>query len=88
MRFVKPLDEKLLNVIFKKYKTIITIENGTIIGGFGTAILEFAAKNEYKNVTIKTLGFPDDFIPQGSVDELFNNFNLSEEQLKKVLLNL
>ena len=44
MRFVKPLDEDLLHKIFKKYKTIITIEDGTITGGFGSAILEFASK--------------------------------------------
>src|SRR6056297_2375114 len=47
MRFVKPLDEEALHTIFEKYKAIITIEDGVVTGGFGTAILEFAAKNNY-----------------------------------------
>ena len=59
MRFVKPLDEQLLHEIFKNHKTIITIEDGTIKGGFGTAILEFASENNYLN-KIKTLGIPDE----------------------------
>ncbi|TXG37403.1 1-deoxy-D-xylulose-5-phosphate synthase [Seonamhaeicola maritimus] len=69
MRFVKPLDEKLLRIIFKNYNTIITVEDGTIKGGFGSAILEFAAEFNYKN-PIKVLGVPDDFLEHGKVDEL------------------
>ncbi len=69
MRFVKPLDENLLHLVFKKCKTIITIEDGTIKGGFGSAILEFASENSYKN-NIKLLGVPDEFIYHGTVDEL------------------
>ncbi len=49
MRFIKPLDESLLHGVFKKYDTIFTVEDGTVKGGFGTAILEFAAINKYKN---------------------------------------
>ena len=49
MRFVKPLDEKLLHTIFKTYTYIITVEDNTIKGGFGSAILEFAVDNNYKN---------------------------------------
>jgi 1-deoxy-D-xylulose-5-phosphate synthase len=67
--FVKPLDEKLLNEIFKKFKNIITIEDGTIIGGFGNGILEFAAQNNYQS-NIKTLGTPDEFVEQGTVNQL------------------
>jgi 1-deoxy-D-xylulose-5-phosphate synthase len=69
MRFIKPLDENLLNSIFKKFQTIYTVEDGTVKGGFGTAILEFAALHNYKN-TIKTLGVPDSFIDHGKVEEL------------------
>lgn len=69
MRFIKPLDEDLLHQVFKNYKTIITIEDGTIKGGFGSAVLEFAAHNNYKN-SIKCLGIPDEFIEQGTIDEL------------------
>ena len=58
MRFVKPLDEKLLHTIFKKFNTIITIEDGCLQGGFGSAILEFMANNNYQTA-VKRLGIPD-----------------------------
>jgi 1-deoxy-D-xylulose-5-phosphate synthase len=67
--FVKPLDTKLLHTIFSDFKTIITIEDGVIKGGFGTSIIEFAVENNYTS-TIKTLGIPDEFIEQGTVNEL------------------
>ncbi|MFB9055277.1 1-deoxy-D-xylulose-5-phosphate synthase [Mariniflexile ostreae] len=82
MRFVKPLDETLLHDIFKTHKTIITVEDNSIIGGFGSAILEFAAKHNYRN-TIKTLGIPDVFIEHGSVDELQKDIGLDVEGLEK-----
>lgn len=66
--FVKPLDEKLLHSIFTTFKTIITIEDGVVKGGFGTAILEFSTQNNYTSL-IKTLGIPDEFIEQGTVEE-------------------
>lgn len=69
MRFVKPLDEKQLHVIFKVYKKIITIEDGAIKGGFGSAILEFASVHHYKNA-VTILGIPDVFIEHGTVNEL------------------
>lgn len=88
MRFVKPLDEDLLHQVFKKFKTIVTIEDGTIIGGFGSAILEFAANNNYKNKTIKHLGIPDHFIEHGKVDELMESICLSKEKIREFLLKL
>jgi len=66
--FVKPLDEKLLHTIFKEFETIITIEDGVVKGGFGSAILEFSAQNNYTS-TVKTLGIPDEFIEQGTIEE-------------------
>ena len=80
MRFVKPLDERLLHAVFKNYKTIFTIEDGTIKGGFGAAILEFASKNEYKN-KIQVLGIPDNFIEHGSVLELQRKIGLDASNL-------
>ncbi len=80
MRFVKPLDDKLLHSIFKSNTTIITIEDHAITGGFGSAILEFAAQHNYKN-TIKTLGIPDQFMDHGKVDELFKLINLDVNSL-------
>jgi 1-deoxy-D-xylulose-5-phosphate synthase len=68
-KFVKPLDEKLLHEIFKKYDKIITIEDGVVSGGFGSAVLEFASKHQY-HPEIKCLGIPDSFIEQGTVHQL------------------
>ena len=67
--FVKPLDEPLLHTIFQKYKKVITIEDGVIKGGFGSAIVEFAMENNY-HLPIQTLGIPDTFIEHGTVNEL------------------
>ena len=69
MRFVKPLDEVVLHKIFKKYKTILTLEDGLVTGGFGSAVLEFAATHNYTN-KIKCLGVPDQFIEHGKIEEL------------------
>ena len=88
MRFVKPLDEDLLHIILRKFNTVVTIEDGSIIGGFGTAILEFISKHNYKNITVKQLGVPDVFLEQGKVYELFNTIELSKEKILFKLLNL
>ncbi|TVZ56542.1 1-deoxy-D-xylulose-5-phosphate synthase [Lutibacter sp. Hel_I_33_5] len=82
MRFVKPLDENLLHEVFKKYKNIITIEDGTIKGGFGSTVLEFAAKNNYKN-KIELLGVPDEFIHHGKVTELEEICGLDAKSIAK-----
>jgi 1-deoxy-D-xylulose-5-phosphate synthase len=83
MRFVKPLDEKLLHAIFKNHKTIFTVEDGTIKGGFGSAILEFASENKYQN-KIKIVGIPDNFITHGSVSELQHAIGLDANNLAKL----
>ncbi|MEE4284934.1 MAG: 1-deoxy-D-xylulose-5-phosphate synthase [Mariniphaga sp.] len=70
LRFIKPLDETLLSTIFEKYSKIITVEDGTIKGGFGSTILEFMAENGY-SAQVKVLGIPDKFIEHGSLRELY-----------------
>ncbi|GAB7255579.1 1-deoxy-D-xylulose-5-phosphate synthase [Polaribacter sp. OB-PA-B3] len=80
MRFVKPLDENTLHTIFKTYQNIYTIEDGTVKGGFGTAILEFMADNEYQN-KVEILGIPDNFIEHGSVTKLQQTLNLDIDSL-------
>ena len=65
MRFAKPLDEELLHEVFKKYSKIITVEDGTVVGGFGSAILEFMNNNSYK-ADVKVLGIPDAIIEHAS----------------------
>lgn len=71
MRFVKPIDELLLHEVFSKFKKIITIENGCVQGGMGSAVLEFMADNNY-HAEVKRLGIPDKFIEHGTQDELYN----------------
>ena len=91
MMFVKPLDEDLLHHIFKKYEAIITIEDGTIVGGFGSSILAFANTNNYKQ-NIAILGVEDQFIEHGNVDQLRQLQKLDVLSIKKsvedLLLNL
>ena len=69
MRFLKPLDEKLLHEVFSSFDFIITVEDGCIIGGLGSAVLEFKNDHNYTS-KVKRLGIPDVFIQQGSPDEL------------------
>jgi len=69
MRFAKPLDEEILHEVFGKYDKIITVEDGTITGGFGTAVAEFMIAHKYA-ATIKMLGIPDHYIEHGSLKEL------------------
>jgi 1-deoxy-D-xylulose-5-phosphate synthase len=69
MRFLKPLDNKLLHEIFHKFDKVITVEDGAIAGGFGSAILEFMSDNGY-NAKVKRLGVPDRFIEHGTQHEL------------------
>ena len=81
MRFVKPLDEHLLHSIFKTYDIVVTVEDHSIKGGFGSAILEFAAIHQYPN-TINVLGVPDEFIEHGGVNVLQQSIGLDAESLK------
>jgi len=69
MRFVKPIDEEILHEVGRNFKLIITIEDGTIVGGFGSAVLEFMSDNNYSPV-VKRLGVPDRFIEHGTPQEL------------------
>ncbi len=69
MRFVKPIDEELLHEVFRKHSRVITVEDGCIMGGMGSAVLEFMADNNY-NAQVKRLGIPDKFIEHGTQSEL------------------
>ena len=88
MRFIKPLDEQLLHTTFKKFDSIITIEDGTIVGGFGSAILEFVSENNYSNKTIKRLGIPDNFIEHGKVSELQEIIGLDKKSILEEIENM
>lgn len=86
MRFVKPLDEKLLHKIFSTYKTIITVEDATVNGGFGSAVAEFLVENKYKN-DIKIVGVPDIFIEHGSNDELYKIAGLDSNSIYNLIVS-
>ena len=79
-RFVKPIDEALLRQICRKFKKIITIEDGTIIGGFGSAVLEFVSEHKYM-VDVTRIGLPDQFVEHGSPDELYKLLELDDDGL-------
>ena len=82
--FVKPLDERALHTIFNEFEKIITIEDGVIKGGFGSAILEFASQNKY-STQVLNLGIPDEFIEQGTVEELHHYCKIDVESLISIL---
>jgi 1-deoxy-D-xylulose-5-phosphate synthase len=71
IRFVKPLDTDLLHEVFQNYSMIITVEDATVVGGFGSAILEFMNEHNY-NAKIKILGIPDAIVEHGTLKELQN----------------
>ena len=85
MIFVKPLDKEILHEVGKKYKRVITLEDGSITGGFGSAVLEFMADNGY-TPRIKRMGIPDRFIAQGSVKELHQLCGIDEESIYATLM--
>ncbi|RYH73465.1 1-deoxy-D-xylulose-5-phosphate synthase [Flavobacteriaceae bacterium 144Ye] len=87
MRFVKPLDESLLHHIFKTFKAVITIEDGTVVGGFGSAVLEFKSKYDYSSKT-KVVGIPDEFIQHGTVDQLQKVSKMDVDSLVKTIEEL
>ena len=84
MRFVKPLDEKLLRKLFKKAKVFISIEDGSIMGGAGSAVQEFASK-ENLNVRSILFGIPDKFIEHASREEMLVEAGLDVENIKSKL---
>lgn len=84
MRFAKPLDETLLHEVFSKYKKIITIEDGTVTGGFGSAVLEFMNEHSYK-ADVKIMGIPDRIIEHGSPKELYNEIGIDANHIAQVL---
>lgn len=94
MRFVKPLDEKQLHAIFSKYENIITVEDGTVVGGFGSAVLEFMAAHDYSS-KLKILGVADTFIEHGTQAELWRDcgidangiVNAAKKLIKKGILS-
>ena len=84
--FVKPLDLKLLKAIFMKYDAVITVEENAIVGGFGSAVNQYFLNNKL-TILIKNIGIPDNFVEQGTVNELQKICGIDVESLTKVFDN-
>ena len=84
MRFAKPLDKSMLDSVFENYEHIITLEDGSELGGFGSAILEYANTKSYKG-TIKIFGIKDTFIEHGNIKELYDICGLNFQTILKYL---
>ncbi len=84
LRFVKPLDEEMLHEVFSRFNKIITVEDGTIVGGFGSAILEFMAANNY-SAQVKIIGIPDTIIEHGTPKELYTEIGIDAHSIANVI---
>ena len=84
MRFIKPLDTHRLEVIFERYEHIITLEDGCKIGGFGSAILEYAS-SKVQHPSIKVFGIDDVFVPHGTIKELHQKVQIDWLSLKNYI---
>lgn len=85
MRFVKPLDENILTEVGKKFKRIVTIEDGVRMGGMGSAVLEWMSDHGYQ-LQITRLGLPDEFVEHGTVEQLREIVHLDHESIKNAII--
>ena len=85
-RYAKPLDKDFYLKIFQKHSHVITIESNSLIGGFGSAVLELASKLKEKS-KIMTLGYPDNFITHGTVKKLLEHLSLTPESIAKSIVS-
>lgn len=82
IRFLKPIDKEMLHEVFKQFDKIVTVEDGTIVGGLGSAVVEFMADNNYTAKVVR-LGIPDTFIHHGGQQELWNECGYDSEGIQK-----
>lgn len=86
LRFLKPLDEKMLNEIGCNFKKILTLEDGSLKGGMGSAVLEFMSERGYTPV-IKRIGIPDSFVQHGTLEELYRLCGMDEDSIYNTLVD-
>ena len=84
MRFVKPIDQVMLHEVFTKFKKVITIEDGCLMGGFGSAVVEFMIDQKY-NSEIVRLGIPDEYIHHGTQEELWEDCGFDKKAILKTI---
>ena len=84
MRFAKPIDEEMLHEVFAKFDKVITIEDGTVVGGFGSAVLEFMAAHNYK-AEVKIIGIPDALVEHGTPKQLYEEIGIDANGIAKTV---
>lgn len=87
MRFVKPIDEAMLHEVFSRYSKIITVEDGCLQGGFGSAVLEFMADNNYR-AEVRRLGIPDKIVEHGEQIELHRECGFDPDGIQQAVMSL
>jgi 1-deoxy-D-xylulose-5-phosphate synthase len=87
MRFVKPIDEKLLHEVFATYQKVITVEDGCVEGGFGSAVIEFMVDHHY-SAEVKRLGIPDAIVEHGEQLELHHEAGFDPEHIERAVLHM
>ncbi len=87
MRFVKPIDEVMLHEVFSKFKHVITIEDGCLMGGFGSAVIEFMVDQKYQAEVVR-LGIPDEYVHHGTQEELWSDCGFDAPAIVKAVKSL
>ena len=86
MRFLKPYDEEILHEVGSSFRRVITVEDGVISGGLGSAVLEFFAEHDYTGIEVRRIGIPDQFVEHGTVDELYKICGMDAESIKECII--
>ena len=84
MRFAKPIDEEMMHEVFAKFDKVVTIEDGTVVGGFGSAVLEFMAQHNY-NAEVKIMGIPDRLVEHGTPKQLYEEIGIDANGIAKTV---
>ncbi len=87
MRFVKPIDEVMLHEVFTKFKHVITVEDGCLMGGFGSAVIEFMVDQKYQAEVVR-LGIPDEYVHHGTQEELWSDCGFDTQAIVKAVKDL
>ncbi len=88
MIFLKPIDEDLLREAAQKHRTLVTVEDGTLVGGLGSAVLEFLSDNKIQGIQVERIGLPDHFVTHGSVPELTRHVGTDTQSIYTRLRNI
>ena len=86
-RFIKPLDSSMLEEVCHKVGKIVTIEEGVISGGFGSAVLEFMERENIHNVRVECIGLPDQFIEHGAREELLRKYHFTPDEIAATIMS-